>query len=29
VDFGKNKNAYNLIGLGHMLTADIGYIKVN
>ncbi len=28
VDFGKNKSAYNRIWLGHMLSADVGYVKV-
>lgn len=29
VDFGKNKQANNRIGLGHMLGANIEYVKVN
>lgn len=29
VDFGKNKSANNRIGLGHMLSVDVGYVKVN
>jgi hypothetical protein len=29
VDFGKNKSANNKIGLGQMLSVDVGYVKVN
>ncbi len=29
VDFGKNKSANNKIGLGHMLSTDIGYVEIN